>query len=176
VGTCSNPETFNGGGSGGTDVAIFLPSGCSLAASTPATIILKGIRNARFASYPPSYFFVSTIADQAFVPPSASVNIIQRTAPGAPTGVLATPLNGHARITWTPPAVNGGSTITSFSVVARDASNKVVGKCGQVGSPPAVDGCTIFGLTSGITYTVRVKATNAIGTSAASSGATVTPH
>jgi hypothetical protein len=171
TGSCSGSQFFGGPG-------IFemnLQSGCNIAASTVVTVILKGVTNPAAKAFQASRFQVTTTQDQPTISGSTGITIIPQTAPGAPTGVLTTPLNTHARVTWTPPTSNGGSVITSYSVVARDPSNAVAGKCSQVGSPPAVDGCTIFGLTNGVTYTVRVKATNAIGSSAASTEVTVTP-
>lgn len=88
------------------------------------------------------------------------------TAPAAPTNVAATAGNASATVTWTEPA-NGGSVITRYTVTpyigtAAQPSTDVTG------SPPST-GVTLTGLTNGTTYTFRVSATNAVGTSPSSS-------
>jgi hypothetical protein len=157
-------------------VIIGLPSGCSLADSTAAIVTLQGVKNPKEGTYAASGFFVSTLADQPIVHPVSGVTINPQTAPSTPTGVLASPLNAKIAVTWTPLVSNGGSTITSYEAIAHDPSNAVVGSCTSVGAPPTTDGCTITGLTNGTAYTVKVKATNAIGTSIGSTAsASVTP-
>ena len=105
-----------------------------------------------------------------------SVTNSQPTAPGAPTGVTATAGNGSANVTWTAPASNGGSAITSYTVtpyIGSTAQTPVT----VTGSPPATS-TTVTGLTNGTTYTFTVSATNAIGTgpaSAASNAVTPSP-
>jgi Fibronectin type III domain/Bacterial Ig domain len=77
------------------------------------------------------------------------------TAPSAPTAVVAA-LGGTGRATvgWNPPAANG-SAITGYTVVASPGGKTVSGAAGPI---------TISGLSSGVTYRFRVRATNAIGT------------
>ena len=102
------------------------------------------------------------------------------TAPAAPTNVTATAGNGSATVSWTAPS-NGGSPITSYTVTP------FIGSTAQTpttitGSPPATS-ANITGLTNGTSYTFKVTATNAIGTSPPSTAsnavtptaATVTP-
>jgi hypothetical protein len=102
------------------------------------------------------------------------VSLFQPSVPTAPTGVTATAGNGSATVSWTVPSNNGGSAITSYTVTPY------IGSTAQTpvtvsGSPPATS-VTVNGLTNGTSYTFTVSATNANGTSPASSPSnSVTP-
>jgi hypothetical protein len=90
--------------------------------------------------------------------------------PGAPTGVAAAPGNTQATISFTPPAYNGGSAITGYTV----ASNPV----GGIDSTAGTTGLShvVTGLTNGVQYTFTVTATNRVGAGAASvASSSVTP-
>jgi fibro-slime domain-containing protein/RHS repeat-associated protein len=96
-------------------------------------------------------------------PSSAPSNpVTPATVPGAPTTVVAA-VAGDAsiRVTWSPPASNGGAPITGYTVTSTPG-----------GLTASVDGATtsatVTGLIVGTTYTFRVTATNRKGTGAAS--------
>ena len=92
------------------------------------------------------------------------------TVPGAPTGVAATAGNALAIVTFTPPAFDGGSAITGYTVT----SNPPGGVDADAGTTLTTH--TITGLTNGTPYTFTVTATNGIGTGPASSPSnSVTP-
>ena len=80
--------------------------------------------------------------------------------PGTPTGVTATRGNTTATVTWTPPAANG-SPISGYTITSSPGgvTKTVAG---------TLTSAKIGGLTNGTSYTFTVKATNAIGTSPAS--------
>jgi bacillolysin len=89
------------------------------------------------------------------------------TAPGAPTIGTATPGNAYASVSFTAPASNGGSAITSYTVTSSPGSITATGSSSPI---------TVTKLTNGTSYTFTVKATNAIGSSPASAASnSVTP-
>ncbi|MQP75012.1 adhesin, partial [Stenotrophomonas sp. MYb238] len=94
------------------------------------------------------------------------------TAPGAPTIGTATAGDALATVTFTAPASDGGSAITTYTATPSPA---VAGGPFTCAGPTACP-ITVTGLTNGTAYTFTVTATNGTGTSAAS-GATnpVTP-
>ena len=94
-------------------------------------------------------------------------------APGRPRDVGGTPGNGSVTVTWSAPTSDGGRTITGYTASAGTGESCTVTSVAP--STPATN-CTITGLTNGASYTFRVTATNAEGTSVASvASAAVTP-
>jgi hypothetical protein len=91
--------------------------------------------------------------------------------PGAPTSVAAEAdrvNGGSARVRWLPPAADGGSPITGYTVSWRGGGS---GRLECSASP-----CTITGLTDGKAYQFSVTATNAVNTGPPSAwSAPVTP-
>ncbi len=82
---------------------------------------------------------------------------VQPVVPNAPTGVSAISGNASATVSFTAPAFNGGSPISSYTVTCGTFS------AGGVSSP-----ITVSGLANGTSYTCTVTASNAVGTGAAS--------
>ncbi|MCU1426685.1 MAG: Esterase, partial [Actinomycetia bacterium] len=90
------------------------------------------------------------------------------TAPAAPTHAHAVLAAGHVTVSWTAPATDGGSPITSYKVTASSGPTSVTVIA------PATQ-AVITGLAPG-TYTFTVRAKNAVGTStpsAASNSVTI---
>jgi Domain of unknown function (DUF4082)/Domain of unknown function (DUF1929)/Fibronectin type III domain/Glyoxal oxidase N-terminus len=88
------------------------------------------------------------------------------TAPGAPTGVTATPASSQALVSWTPPSSNGGAPITSYTITVTPSggsSSQVTVNNGSATS------AVVTGLTNDTGYTFKVAATNSVGTGTASS-------
>ena len=84
-------------------------------------------------------------------------------APDAPTGVTAQPLESSVNVSWTAPAPNG-SPVSGYTVLVNDGTTTT-----SVASPGTGTSTTVTGLTNGTPYTFSVTATNALGTSPASS-------
>ncbi len=91
---------------------------------------------------------------------------IQAQLPGAPTIGTATAGNAQATVSFTPPASNGGSPITSYTVTCTPGNLTAIG---------AASPLTVTGLTNNTLYTCSARATNSAGTGAASGTVTVTP-
>ncbi len=88
-------------------------------------------------------------------------------APDAPEYVTAVAGDGEATVSFNPPASNGGSPITEYTVTSEPAGGTQTGS----GSP-----IKVTGLTNGQSYTFTVTAKNALGTSEASAPSnSVTP-
>lgn len=93
--------------------------------------------------------------------PSASSNTARTwSVPGAPTVGTATATGATtATLAFTPPAIIGGTPITSYNVVSTPAGGTGSGLTSPI---------SVTGLTTGTSYTLSITATNAVGTSASS--------
>jgi hypothetical protein len=88
------------------------------------------------------------------------VTIVVIAPPSAPTIGTATAGNAQASVSFTAPGSNGNSTITAYTVTSTPGGATTSG---------AASPLTVTGLSNGTPYTFKVTATNAAGTSTASS-------
>ena len=92
---------------------------------------------------------------------------VTSTVPGAPTIGTAIAGNAQASVAFTAPASDGGSAITGYTATSSPGGLTGTGSASPI---------TLTGLTIGTAYTFTVTATNANGTSPASSASnSVTP-
>ncbi|WP_232727791.1 IPTL-CTERM sorting domain-containing protein [Acidovorax sp. 69] len=95
---------------------------------------------------------------------------VNAVAPGTPTIGTATAGDTQASVTFTTPASNGGSPITTYTATAIPG-----GATGSCAGPGACT-ITVLGLTNGTAYTFTVTAANAVNTGSASAASnSVTP-
>jgi alpha-tubulin suppressor-like RCC1 family protein len=95
--------------------------------------------------------------------------IVSGITPGPPTGVIATPGDTTATISWTAPASLGTGTLTGYTATATFGSSSFT--C----STTSALTCVITGLTDLITYTVTVVTNTTDGSSLPSTSVTVEP-
>lgn len=101
--------------------------------------------------------YLSTIAD------------LLTTVPGAPIGLIATELNEHVSIEFTP-GLDGGSPITNYEYSLDDGATFTAFSPSVLTSP-----VLISNLTNDVAYTIRLRAVNALGAGQASASVTATP-
>lgn len=95
-------------------------------------------------------------------PASVPVTVVPlewASVPGFPTNVTATAGDQRATVRWSAPDTDGGSPVTSYTVTATP---------GGATCETGTNACVVTGLTNGVSYTFRVAATNAAGSSAPS--------
>jgi hypothetical protein len=121
-------------------------------------------------------FTVQAINANGAGPASAQSNAVTPAAavvPTAPTAVAAQPASASARVSWALPDSDGDSPITGQTVTPY------IGAAAQtpVQVSASATSTTVTGLTNETSYTFKVSATNAVGTSAQSAASSaVTPR
>lgn len=172
-GHCNQPgdRDFNGVSLTGLRVvvgsSVYDPQSSTIAipstplSNLPNTALLLNVTNA-------SGFLTDSSGNQTITNSSVTYRSADIAVPTPPTALTAVAGNGTATIAFTPGA-DGGSPITNYKY-SLDGATYVPLSPASSTSP-----ITIPGLVNGSTYTVDLKATNAVGDSAASSSVNVTP-
>ena len=147
--------TSAGGTGAGTVTYVTTSAGCvvtgaSLTATAAGTCAVTATQGAQ----------TGTATFTFAIPLTSSLTVTVPGTPPAPSVVA-----GDSKVGATVAAGATGGTPTSYTVTAYAASGTVVGTCSVTG---ASGSCDVTPLTGGNTYTARVTATNAAGTSAAS--------
>jgi hypothetical protein len=121
------------------------------ASGSAGPITVPGLKNGT-----PYTFTVTATNAVGTGPPSAPSNVVvPATVPGAPTIGIAVGGNAQATVSFTPPASDGGSAITYYTVTSSPGGQIAVGSASPI---------TITGLNNGTAYTFTVTASNAMGT------------
>jgi YVTN family beta-propeller protein len=139
-----------------------------VATGSASPITITGLTNDS-AVYTFTVFATSTNGDGVVSAPTTGVTPLS-TVPDAPTGVTAVAgLSGHATISFTPPANDGGAAggIDTYHVVSSPGGFLYTGSSSPI---------TAFSLTNGTAYTFTVTAHNSRGDGAVSTPSnSVTP-
>jgi titin len=104
-------------------------------------------------------------------PNDPALSLLAATAPSAPLSPKATPGNGSVKLTWAPPANNGGATVIKYTV-----QRFVPGTGWKTIATPTGLSYTAGGLTNGTKYSFRVAAHNPAGIGAFSTVVSATPR
>ncbi|HEV8361302.1 MAG TPA: FG-GAP-like repeat-containing protein, partial [Candidatus Thermoplasmatota archaeon] len=92
--------------------------------------------------------------------------------PGAPTSLGGTPGNGQVALSWTAPASQGGSAISSYKVYRGTSPGTETFLASTPNATPSYTDTTV---TNGVTYYYQVSAVNGQGEGARSNEASATP-
>ncbi len=143
--------------SGGSSISSYTvtSSGGQTASGAASPVTVIGLANGT------AYTFTVTATNVTGTGPASgpSNSVTPSTIPGPPLNVTAIPGNAQATVNFSPPAFDGGSTITSYTVTSTTGNLTASG----TGSP-----ITVTGLTNGNAYTFTVAAVNANGPGPAS--------
>jgi hypothetical protein len=91
------------------------------------------------------------------------------TVPSAPESISLTAGSSQVGVSWTPPADDGGTAITSYTLQRATNAGFTTGVVNTTGLTGL--STTVTGLTNGTPYFFRVYAVNAVGTAASTGGA-----
>jgi hypothetical protein len=130
-------------------------SGATTGASGPVTV--EGLSSG--STYSCRAAAANGVGLGAWSPWTPAFVVPAPTAPGVPQGVSAAALTAtSASVSFSPPAADGGSPLTGYTVHCASTDGGVGRTVAATSSPR-----TVAGLTTGATYRCRVRAVNAVG-------------
>ena len=145
-----------------------LSNSSTVAGATTATLSLSGLQLSNTVSAGSGYDCVVSDACGISVTSNRVALTVNITVPGMPVIDSVKEGNEQVSVYFNPPALDGGSTITSYTVTSDPGNFTATGTASPL---------TVTGLTNGTDYTFTVTATNAIGTGNSSlPSATATPN
>ena len=155
--------TANGTAGGGTGCnATYVPVGVPTPGTltyTPGVttqVIRIDLLNCGLASPGTFTFNLSAPVNGTITKPTTTITIVQNPGkPGAPTHATAVAGHQSATVSFTVPSSDGGDPINSYTVTSTPGGIKATGSVSPI---------TVTGLTSGVSYTFQVAATNSVGT------------
>jgi hypothetical protein len=179
AGTASATVSWTAPASGGTPTSYEVTPYIGATAQTPKTVTGSPLPTSTTVSgltAGTAYTFrvrgLNTNGAGAQSTASNAVTPLNAAAPGAPTGITVEPATNRVRVRWTAPGSDGGSALTGYRITPY------VGAAAQTPiTVPATDTSTVItGLANGTTYTFRVGATNAVGTTDSAASPPATPR
>ena len=129
--------------------------------------VLRGLVNG--TTY---YFRVTAVNDHGEGQASCAVQATPVGAPGAPSGLAATPGDGKVTLSWTAPASDGGSPVTGYNVYYATSADFSGATKYAAGTDTAF---VLAGLVNGTTYYFWVTAVNEAGEGRPSNEMPATP-
>lgn len=146
------------GGSAITGYTVTASPGGASAGGAASPVVVTGLSNGT------AYTFTVVAQNAVGAGPAsvASNTVTPQPAivpPGAPAAVSALSGSTIAQVSFVPPAFNGGSPITGYTVTASPGGASAAGAASPI---------ALSGLVNGTAYTFTVRATNAAGPGAAS--------
>ena len=124
----------------------------------PSSCTVSGLTNG--TEYAFTIHASNVVGDGPESDPSNHVTPLPPTVPGPPTGVAATGGITSARVSWSAPADDGRSPITSYTVTSTPGDKHCTATTAL--------SCTVLGLAGGELYSFNVRARNAVGMGPAS--------
>ena len=118
------------------------------------------------------YYAVRAYSAVGAGPPSAALEAIPYGPPGAPTITRCAPGAGMALLEWSPPANDGGRSITKYALLAGPGP----GALAERATVEGVTSGTVAGLENGIEVLLAVRAWNELGWGLLSAPVMTTPY
>lgn len=134
----------------------------------PISASITGLVNS--VTYQFEVLATNNLGSSPFSAPSNAVTPQAPTVPGQPTITQVTPFNAAVSVAWNPPASDGGSPITGYTISA------FTGGVLFSTTPAFANQGAVINLTNGVAYTFTVHASNIVGNGPESApSAPVTP-